>query len=558
MLITAEELNKNYTKSDIVLLDCRFNLADKTAGYRAYESGHISGAYYADLEKDMSGTVNPKSGRHPLPLPGAFQAFLRRCGVNTDTTVVVYDEVSGPFAARMFWLCRWAGLQNVRMLDGGQKNWERLGYPLTKDIPPVKNGTVVVTPGSLPTVSADQVSENIRTGKCTLTDARDAKRYAGEEETIDPVAGHIPGAQNRPFSQNLTPDGYFKPGTELRREFETAGITADKPIINYCGSGVTACHNFMAMFLAGYGETTVYPGSWSEWIRIRHVLPLKSSKDTAGCDLAIVGIPFDSAVSNRPGTRLAPRALRNASSMCSWEKPYGWDFNVFNTLKMCDYGDITLDYGRPERIFDAIYTGIKPIVTSGAGTLCIGGDHYVSYPLIKAWYEKTGAPLSLIQFDAHTDTWADAEKRTDHGSMFFHAVNEGMINPKTSVQTGIRTSNADTMGITILDNRYLHQHGAEHTAQEIRRIVGNTPAYLSFDIDFLDPSCAPGTGTPVCGGATSYQAIQLLQALRGLNIVGFDIVEVSPPYDHAEITALAGAAMAVEFMSLYASRPREE
>jgi len=185
--------------------------------------------------------------------------------------------------------------------------------------------------------------------------------------------------------------------------------------------------------------------------------------------------------------------------------------------------------------------------------LTLGGDHFISYPLLKAHVRKYG-PLSLIHFDAHSDTWNDAEGtgRVDHGTMFFHAAREGLVDPKASVQIGLRTHNDDLMGFNVLDAAWVHEHGAQAVAAEVRRIVGGKKAYLTFDIDCLDPAFAPGTGTPVAGGLSSAQAIAIVKGLAGIDFVGMDVVEVAPAYDVGEITALAAAHLAHEWLALYA------
>jgi agmatinase len=191
--------------------------------------------------------------------------------------------------------------------------------------------------------------------------------------------------------------------------------------------------------------------------------------------------------------------------------------------------------------------------------LALGGDHFISWPLLKAHAEKHGKPLSLIHFDAHSDTWADEhEDGINHGTMFWHATRQGYLDPKTSVQIGLRTVNRDTMGFNIMDAPWVHKHGTDAVIAQARRIVGDNPCYLTFDIDCLDPAFAPGTGTPVCGGLTSAQAMEIVKGLAGLNIVGADLVEVSPPFDHAEITALAGATLALHFLALFARAPRRK
>ncbi|TDJ46665.1 MAG: agmatinase [Gammaproteobacteria bacterium] len=280
----------------------------------------------------------------------------------------------------------------------------------------------------------------------------------------------------------------------------------------------------------------------------------KYSRDLAGVDVAVTGIPLDTATTNRPGARFGPRAIRAASSIMCWERPWPWDFDPLERLAVIDYGDCEFDFGIPDSVTPAIQAHIAAILQKGAASLVLGGDHYVTYPVLKAHAEHHGQ-LSLIHFDAHSDTWPDNTRRVDHGTMFYHAVKEGIVDDTRSVQIGLRTTNDDTLGFNILDARRVHADGPSAIAAEIKRIVGNRKAYLTFDIDCLDPSYAPGTGTPVCGGLTSFQALEIIRGLAGINLVGMDLVEVAPAYDVGEITALAGAQLAAEFLCLYASKP---
>ena len=285
----------------------------------------------------------------------------------------------------------------------------------------------------------------------------------------------------------------------------------------------------------------------------------KYSRDLSGVDVAVAGFPLDTATTNRPGARLGPRAIRAASSNNAWNRPYGAAFDPFDALVVVDYGDCQWDHGRPEEIPAALESHASRVLESGAALLAMGGDHFISYPLLKA-YAKRHGPLSLIHFDAHSDTWNDAEGkgRVDHGTMFYHAAREGLVDPKASVQIGLRTHNDDHMGFNVLDAPWVHDNGAGRTAAEARRIVGERKTYLTFDIDCLDPSFAPGTGTPVPGGLSSAQAIAVLKGLAGVRFVGMDIVEVAPAYDVSEITALAAAHIAHEWLALYAASKRHK
>ena len=279
----------------------------------------------------------------------------------------------------------------------------------------------------------------------------------------------------------------------------------------------------------------------------------KYSKELAGVDVAVSGFPLDTATTNRPGARFGPRAIRAASSNNAWNRPYGAEFDPFDRLAVIDYGDCHWDHGRPEEIPAAIEAHAAHVLESGATLLAMGGDHFISYPLLKAYAKRYG-PLSLIHFDAHSDTWDDSEGggRVDHGTMFYHAAKEGLVDPSRSVQIGLRTHNDDHMGFNVLDAPWVHENGSAKSAAEVRRIVGGHGAYLTFDIDCLDPSFAPGTGTPVPGGLSSAQAIAILRGLAGIRFVGMDIVEVAPAYDVSEITALAAVHLAHEWLALYA------
>ncbi len=313
---------------------------------------------------------------------------------------------------------------------------------------------------------------------------------------------------------------------------------------------------FTARSPYGMGLEATYAGALSFFRR-------KYSRDLAGVDVAVLGVPLDTATSNRPGARFGPAAVRTASAQLAWGKPWPWGFDPFERLAVIDYGDVVFDYGRPERTPDAIFEQAGAIVSAGVSLLTLGGDHYVSYPLLRAHAAAHG-PLALVHFDAHSDTWRDdpppgEAPRVDHGTMFFHAAREGLVDPAHSVQIGIRTHNDETHGFTILDADRVHAGGTARIAGEIKRVVGDRPAYLTFDIDCLDPAYAPGTGTPVCGGLTTAQAQGILRGLDGIDFVAMDVVEVAPAYDSAQITALAAASLALDYLCLRAARraPRE-
>jgi agmatinase len=281
------------------------------------------------------------------------------------------------------------------------------------------------------------------------------------------------------------------------------------------------------------------------------------TRDLAGVDVAVTGVPLDTATSNRPGARFGPRAIRAISASLAWARPWPWQVDPFEALSIVDYGDCQFDYGDPLSVPPTITRHIATILEAGAASLVLGGDHFLTYPVLKAYADKYG-PLSLVHFDAHSDTWPDEGERIDHGTMFYHAVHQGLVDDHHSVQIGLRTTNDDTLGFTVIDARQVHASDPAAIAKQVREIVGERPVYLTFDIDCLDPSVAPGTGTPVCGGLSSHQALEILRGLVGIDLVGMDVVEVAPAYDVGDITALAGATVAAEMLCLFAANPRRE
>ncbi len=278
----------------------------------------------------------------------------------------------------------------------------------------------------------------------------------------------------------------------------------------------------------------------------------KRTREIHGADIVVTGLPFDAATSFRPGARFGPAAIRAASVQLAElvGRAFPFDIDPFATLAVADAGDCLFDSGYPQNVVKAVVDHAHWVLKSGAMMVSLGGDHFVTYPLLKAHVEKYG-PLALVHFDAHVDTWADDGKRLDHGSMFLRAKREGLIDVSRSVQIGIRSFSTDE-GFTVLDAPFVHEHGALVAAERIHDVVGSAHAYLTFDIDCLDPAFAPGTGTPVPGGLSSAQALGILRKLGALNFVGMDVVEVAPPYDHAEITALAAATLVHDFICLQA------
>ena len=267
MLISTEQLSTHLQDPAWVVFDCRHDLADATKGERVYREGHIPGAHFAGIDTDLSTEKNGKNGRHPLPSPAAFTAYLARHGVSNASTIVAYDDVGGPYASRLWWMARWIGLANVFLLDGGLPKWIAESLPVSTDVPAPAPSALRAQGNSLMVWSAAEVLAHVEDKSMLLLDARAGERYRGETEPLDPVAGHIPGAANRFFKANLNADLTFRPATELRNEFAAlaGGRRADQ-VVHYCGSGVTACANLFAMEYAGLHGSKLFPGSWSEWV----------------------------------------------------------------------------------------------------------------------------------------------------------------------------------------------------------------------------------------------------------------------------------------------------
>ncbi|MBY4731529.1 sulfurtransferase [Cupriavidus pauculus] len=269
-LITASELDRLRAAGQphTVVIDCSFDLTAPAAGRDSYQQAHLPGAYYLHLDNELSGPKTGVNGRHPLPDAELFVARLRALGVNDDTLVVAYDAQGGMYAARLWWLLRWVGHAAVAVLDGGKNAWIAAGLPVEQGATPDPEvgGQLTRKASLVRTVDADALLANLGQPSMLVVDARAADRFRGENETLDPVGGHIPGAVNRFFKDNLTPDGYFKPAEQLRAEFgQVIGGKEPAQTVMQCGSGVTACHNLVAMEVAGLTGAALYPGSWSEW-----------------------------------------------------------------------------------------------------------------------------------------------------------------------------------------------------------------------------------------------------------------------------------------------------
>lgn len=304
----------------------------------------------------------------------------------------------------------------------------------------------------------------------------------------------------------------------------------------------TTDNAFTARSIKGAATDPTYAGALSFMRR-------KYTKNLKDVDAVVWGIPFDAAVSNRPGTRFGPRAIREASAIFDNDPQYPFHRDLFADFAVIDYGDCLFDYGDHPKIPGAIEKEAAKILKSGAFLLTLGGDHYVTWPVLKAHAALHG-PLALVHFDAHQDTWYDDGRRIDHGSFVGRAARDGVIDTSHSIQIGIRTHAPDDCGIRIVYGHEVEDMSAGALAETILAHVGDRPCYVTFDIDCLDPAFAPGTGTPVAGGPSSAKILSVIQKLGGLDIRGADVVEVSPPYDHANITAIAGATVAMYFLAL--------
>lgn len=277
--------------------------------------------------------------------------------------------------------------------------------------------------------------------------------------------------------------------------------------------------------------------------------------DGNGADVVVLGIPYDMATSGRAGARHGPQAVRAASANLRWEeRRWPWRFDLAGRLNVADAGDVVFPPGESGAMVEAVEDVVGRHLAAGRKLLSIGGDHFVTLPLMRAYSRHLGAPLRMVHFDAHTDTESTGESRYYHGSMFHHAPREGILDASRSVQVGIRTEYGyDDHPFTVIDAVRAAEDDVAAIVSDIHGVVGGGPVYVTFDIDCLDPAFAPGTGTPVAGGLSTARALSIMRGLAGLDLVGMDVVEVAPAYDHAEITALAAATLALEFLYLVAA-----
>lgn len=281
--------------------------------------------------------------------------------------------------------------------------------------------------------------------------------------------------------------------------------------------------------------------------------PLNFQPYSSDAEWVITGVPFDMATSGRAGSRHGPAAIRQVSTNLAWEgNRWPWDFKLTDRLNVVDCGDVVFAFGDAQDMSEKLQAHTERLLAAGKRCLTFGGDHFVTLPLLRA-HAKHFGKMALVHFDAHTDTYSNGSK-FDHGTMFYHAPNEGLIDPTRSVQIGIRTEHDTDNGFTVIDAAQVNERSVDSLIEQIKSVVGNMPVYLTFDIDCLDPAFAPGTGTPVIGGLTSDRALKLLRGLQSLDIVGMDLVEVAPAYDQSEITALAAATIALEMLHLQAAK----
>jgi len=281
-------------------------------------------------------------------------------------------------------------------------------------------------------------------------------------------------------------------------------------------------------------------------------------RDLPQADVVVSGVPFDLATSGRSGARSGPGAIRQESSNLVWDSPrWPWNFALSDKLRIADDGDVDFPYGDPQAATDAIQAHARRLLGAGKTLLTFGGDHYITLPLLRE-HARVHGPLALLHFDAHTDT-ESAGTAFDHGAPFHHALVEGLLVPEHSVQVGIRTAYTfENHPFTVLDASWINEKPVNEVVRRIREAIAGKPVYLSFDIDCLDPAFAPGTGTPVAGGLSSDRALQIIRGLNGLDLRGMDVVEVAPAYDHAGITALAAATLALEMLYIRAGSTLEK
>jgi len=274
---------------------------------------------------------------------------------------------------------------------------------------------------------------------------------------------------------------------------------------------------------------------------------------TSDAEVIVSGVPFDMATSGRSGSRLGPQGIRQASANMVWEgERWPWSFALDDHLSVADIGNVSFRHGEPQTLVDNLQAHISLILDADKSPLTFGGDHFITLPILRAIAKKHG-PVALVHFDAHTDTYSGGSKY-DHGTFLHHAVEEGLVDAKHSLQIGIRTNYTQKdYPFEVLDAAWVGDNGSAETLKRIHDRIGDRKTYVTFDIDGLDPAYAPGTGTPVAAGITMDYASKVIRGLQGLNLVGMDVVEVAPAYDHAEITSLAAATLALDYLYVLAA-----
>jgi agmatinase len=282
--------------------------------------------------------------------------------------------------------------------------------------------------------------------------------------------------------------------------------------------------------------------------------PLVQNPVESAADIVVLGLPYDMATTGRSGARMGPTAIRQASVNLAWEgKRFPWSFSLLKHCDIVDAGDLVFSPGDSAHFCAQVESAIGQLLDSGKTVLSLGGDHFVTLPILRAYAKKFGT-MALIHFDAHTDTYNNGSCY-DHGTMFYHAPKEKLIDKDKSIQVGIRTNYKEKdHGFSVINAMQANDMSVEEITALIKARVGNTPVYLTFDIDCLDPAFAPGTGTPVCGGLTTDKVLRILRALVGINLVGMDVVEVAPAYDSSEVTALAAATIALELAHIWTAK----
>ncbi len=300
-----------------------------------------------------------------------------------------------------------------------------------------------------------------------------------------------------------------------------------------------------------------FPNSYSMFANVYSYMGLPLTRNIDSADVVVMGIPYDLGTTGRAGTRHGPQGVRLASGNLRWEeKRWPWQFSAMDRLQVIDYGDLEFKPSESCSMIETVIEHAGAVHAKGKKTLSFGGDHFVTLPLLRAVHEQHG-PVALVHFDAHTDTYTpeyDEPESYDHGCMFYYAPKEGLVDSDHSIQVGIRTEYDNQSHLfEVIDAASANDLSSTDVVKAIRQRVGDMPVYLTFDIDCLDPAYAPGTGTPVVGGITTDRALKIIRGLQGLNIVGADVVEVAPSYDHSEITALAAATIGLEILYVMAS-----